>query len=114
MHDSLTTSWLGIRLGRDPQTLDRLRKAGQILGVRRNGGYAFPAWQFDERGRVLEGIPQAIAAARSVGVTDHRLAQILQMRVGLGSDRRLVDSLREGNVTHVLGVVRGSAEVVAA
>jgi hypothetical protein len=108
MNDSLSTSWLGTRLGRDPQALDRLRKAGQILGVRRNGGYAFPAWQFDAQGRILDGIPQAIAAARSAGVTDERLAELLQVRVGLRSDRRLVDSLRDGNVEHVLGVVRGS------
>jgi hypothetical protein len=109
MDNSLSTSWLGIRLGRDPQSLERLRKAGQILGVRKGGGYAYPAWQFDERGRVIDGIPQAIAAARSAGVSDDRLAELLQVRVGLGAKRRLVDSLRDGNVGHVLGVVRAQA-----
>ena len=43
---------------------------------------------------MIDGIPQAIAAARSAGVSDDRLAEILQVRVGLGSGRRLVDSLR--------------------
>jgi hypothetical protein len=113
MNDSLTTSWLGIRLGRDPQSLERLRKAGQILGVRRGGGYAFPAWQFDEQGRVIDGIPQAIAAARSAGVSDDRLAELLEVRVGLASGQRLVDSLRDGNVSHVLGVVRAQAAQAA-
>jgi hypothetical protein len=63
---------------------------------------------------VIDGIPQAIAAARSAGVSDDRLAEILQVRVGLGSGRRLVDSLRDGNVGHVLGVVRAEARAQAA
>jgi hypothetical protein len=109
MTDSLSTSWLGARLGRDPQSLDRLRRAGQILGVRRNGGYAFPAWQFDAQGRVIDGIPRVIEAARSAGVPDERLGELLQMRLGLASQRRLVDSLRDGNVEHVVSVVRRAA-----
>jgi hypothetical protein len=108
MEHALTASWLGIRLGRDPQALDRLRRAGQVLGVRRNGSYAFPAWQFDARGRVLDGIPQAIAVARSAGVPDERVAELMQARVGLGGERRLVDSLREGDVDRVLDVVFAS------
>jgi hypothetical protein len=107
--NDLTTSWLGVRLGRDPHSLERMRRAGQILGVRRNGGYAYPAWQFDGQGRVLPGIREAIATARSAGLPDERVAELLQARVGLASERRLVDSLREGNVGHVLGVVRAQA-----
>ena len=109
MNDSLSTSWLGTRLGRDPQALDRLRRSGQVLGLRRNGGYAFPAWQFDSQGRVVAGLPRVIAAARSAGVADDRLGEILQMRMGLGSERRLLDSLRDGNVEHVLSVVGRAA-----
>jgi hypothetical protein len=105
MEHALSTSWLGVRLGRDPQMLERMRRAGHVLGVRRNGGYAYPAWQFDDHGRVLDGIPQAIAATRSAGVPDERVAELLQARVGLGGERRLVDSLREGNVDRVLDVV---------
>ena len=109
MSDSLSTSWLGARLGRDPQILDRLRRAGEILGVRRIGGFAFPAWQFDAQGRVVEGVPRVIGAARSAGMSDERLGEVLQMRVGLSSQRRLVDSLREGDVERVLAVVRQAA-----
>src|SRR3954463_9488271 len=92
MSDSLSTSWLGTRLGRDPQMLDRLRRAGEILGVRRNGGFAFPAWQFDAQGRVIDGIARVIGAARSAGLSDERLGEVLQMRVGLGSPPGLLDS----------------------
>jgi hypothetical protein len=109
MSYSLTTSWLGARLGRDPQVLDRLRRAGEILGVRRNGSFAFPAWQFDAQGRVVEGMPRVIGEARTAGLSDERLGEVLQMRVGLGSQRRLVDSLREGDVERVLAVVRQAA-----
>jgi hypothetical protein len=87
------------------RTAYTLRRAGQVLGVRRNGGYAYPAWQFDDHGRVLDGIPQAIAAARSAGVPDERVAELMQARVGLGGERRLVDSLRDGNVGRALDVV---------
>lgn len=62
MDHSLSPSWLGIRLGRDPQALERLGKAGQILGVRRGGGYAYPAWLRDGNvGHVL-GVVRAQAA----------------------------------------------------
>ncbi len=113
MTTSLSTSWLGARLGRDPQALDRLRRSGEILGVRNNGSFAFPAWQFDGQGRIVDGMPRVIATARSYGVSDERLGQLLEMRVGLASKRRLADDLRDGNVEHVLAVVRQAGQAAA-
>ena len=109
MQAALSTSWLGARLGRDPQALDAARREGRLLGVRSDGGYAFPAWQFDRDGNVLAALPRVIGAARAVGLSDERLGSLLQARSGLGSGRVLADALREGNVEHVLAVVHAAA-----
>ena len=105
MSGSLSTTWLGARLGRDPRELDVARREGRLLGVRVNGHYEFPAWQFGRDGEVLPAVPRVIAAARAAGMTDDRLGSLLQARSGLGSGRRLSDALCEGNVEHVLAVV---------
>ena len=109
MEASLSTSWLGARLGRDPQALDAARREGRLLGIRGEGGYTFPAWQFGRDGDVLPALPRVISASRSVGLSDERLASLLQARSGLGSGRVLADALREGNVDHVLSVVYAAA-----
>ena len=54
-------------------------------------------------------MPRVIGEARTAGLSDDRLGEVLQMRVGLGSQRRLVDSLRDGDVERVLAVVRQAA-----
>jgi hypothetical protein len=113
MSSSLSTSWLSARLGRDRQTIDRLRRSGQLLGVRGDGGYVFPAWQFDAHGRVLPALPRVIAVARSLGLSDERLAEVLQLRLGLTSDTRVADSLRDGKVERVLTIVRAAADRAA-
>jgi hypothetical protein len=110
MHGSLSTSWLGARLGSDPHALDAARREGRLLGVRAEGGYTFPAWQFGRDGNVLPGLPRVITAARSVGISDERLGSLLQARCGgLRSDRVLADALRDGNIEHVLSVVHAAA-----
>jgi hypothetical protein len=108
MNGSLSTDWLGARLGRDPRALDAARKDGRLLGVRVNGHYEFPAWQFGRDGDVLPDLPRVIAAARAAGMTDDRLGALLQARSGLGSGRVLADALRDGNVDHVLSVVHAA------
>ena len=77
----------------------------RLLGVRGDGGYTFPAWQFGRDGNVLPALPRVISAARSVGISDERLGSLLQARCGLSSGRVLADALRDGNVDHVLSVV---------
>jgi hypothetical protein len=109
MHGSLSTSWLGARLGRDPHAVDAARREGRLLGVRTDGGYTFPAWQFGRDGNVLAGLPRVITAARSVGISDERLGSLLQARSGLSSGRVLADALRDGNIEHVLSVVHAAA-----
>lgn len=105
MTGSLPMTWLSARLGRDPQALDAARREGRLLGVWSSGHYEFPSWQFDQDGNVLPAVPRVITFARAAGLDDDRLGALLSARSGLGSDRRLSDSLVEGNLDHVLGVV---------
>src|SRR5690242_15703018 len=109
MTSSLSAAWLGARLGRDPSAVDAARREGRLLGVRSGDHYEYPSWQFDAGGEVLPAIPRVIAAARSLGMSDDRLGALLRARSGLGSDRRLADVLREGNVDHVLSVIHAAA-----
>ena len=99
------TGWLSARLGRDPHVIGRLRREGRLLGIRAGDHYDYPSWQFDEAGNVRPEVPRVIAAARAAGLTDDRLAALLQAPSGLGSNRRLADSLVEGNLDHVFAVV---------
>jgi len=109
MSRSLSTTWLGARLGRDPSAVDAARREGRLLGISAGDRYEYPAWQFDWAGEVLPELPRVIAAARAVGLSDDRLGALFQARSGLGSDRRLADVLREGNVDHVLSVIQAAA-----
>jgi hypothetical protein len=80
-----------------------------MLGIRVDGHYDFPSWQFGADGNVLAQLPRVIAAARAVGMSDDRLGSLLGARAGLGSGRRLADVLRDGNVEHVISVVHAAA-----
>ena len=46
-----------------------------------------------------------LGASRAAGVSDERVVQLLNAPAGLGSDRRLGDALRDGNVEHVVSVI---------
>lgn len=111
MERALTTSWLAARLGVDPVRLDVMRRSGQLVGIRRGSGqeFVFPAWQFDAALRPLPAVPRIVAAARELGVSEQRLAALLEARVGLAGDERLVDSLRSGDVESVLAALRAEA-----
>jgi hypothetical protein len=105
MSSSLSASWLGARTGLDPGRLEALRRQGRLLGVPSADGYDYPAWQFGADGRPLPALAHVLAASRSVGMSDERVAEVLNTRAGLGSDRRVGDALRDGNVEHVIAVV---------
>ncbi|MBA3787454.1 MAG: hypothetical protein H0X21_02005 [Actinobacteria bacterium] len=116
--ESLSGSWLSSRLGVGTQRLDAMRRAGELLGVRRPGGqdYLYPAWQFAPDGRPLPVVPRLVAAGRDAGMSDERLYEVLTSRAGLAGSGpgsvdsgRLVDALRDGRNDYVLGVVRSAA-----
>lgn len=108
--ESLSGSWLSSRLGVGTQRLDAMRRAGELLGVRRPGGqdYLYPAWQFGPDGTPRAVLPRLIAAARGRGLSDERLYEILTSRAGLSGTTTLADALREGRDDYVLSAVRSA------
>jgi hypothetical protein len=108
--ESLSGSWLSSRLGVGTRRLDAMRRAGELLGVRRAGGhdYLYPAWQFAPDGKALPGIERVVRAGRAAGFSDERLYEVLSARTGISGDARLADALRAGKDEYVLTVIRGA------
>jgi hypothetical protein len=108
--ESLSGSWLSTRLGVGTQRLDAMRRAGELLGVRRTGGqdYLYPAWQFAPDGSPRPVIQRLVQTGRGAGMSDERLYQVLAARTGISGDERLADALRQGRDEYVLSVVRSS------
>ena len=109
--ESLSGSWLSSRLGVGTQRLDAMRRAGELLGVRRAGGYDFlyPAWQFGPDGKPLPVIERLVRAGRGAGLSDERLYEELAARTGISGDARVADALRAGKDEYVLAIVRSSS-----
>jgi hypothetical protein len=108
--ESLSGSWLSTRLGVGTRRLDAMRRAGELIGVRRPGGHDFlyPAWQFAPDGKPLPVIERLVRASRGAGLSDERLYEVLAARTGISGDARLADALRQGKDEYVVSVVRGS------
>ena len=108
--ESLSGSWLSTRLGVGTHRLDAMRRAGELLGVRRPGGqdYLYPGWQFAPDGRPLPVVQRLVQAGRGAGMSDERLYEMLAARTGISGDERLADALRQGRDEYVLAVIRGT------
>jgi hypothetical protein len=102
----LTGSWLAARYGIEPRRIEAMRRAGELLAVRRADEYVYPSWQFDARGpRPI--VASIVVEARRSGLDDEELYRLLEGREGLtGGGRRLADTLREGDGAHVLEAIR--------
>lgn len=110
LEESLSGSWLSSRLGIGTHRLDAMRRAGELLGVRRPGGqdYLFPAWQFAPDGEPLPVVPRLVAAGRGRGLSDERLYRVLTSRAGITGGERLVEALKDGRDEYVLSIVRNA------
>jgi hypothetical protein len=54
---TLTGSWLAFRLGVDSARIDRMRKAGELCGVRSDSGeWLYPSGQFDAEGKTKPAV----------------------------------------------------------
>ena len=97
--DCLSGSWLSERLGIDASRVDRMRRGGELIGVRPQGSTAwlYPAWQF-HNGKPYPVVPRIVAAAAEAGLDETRLYEVLTLRMGaLGAgQKRLADLLAEG------------------
>jgi hypothetical protein len=117
MHDALTTplpgSWLASRLRVEAKEIERLREAGELYGEWSESGreWLYPAWQFGPGGKVPAGVRQAVAAARSAGLTEARLLTLLRRRVGLMGHGRFLDLLFEGRADTVVAAIRRAATI---
>ena len=108
--DTLTASWLASRFAIEPFKLEAMRRDGEVIAFRPAGAreHSYPLWQFDEEGHPLPVVRRLVLEARERGLSDNRLYEILSARAGLGGDRRLADSLRDGRVDHVLDAIRAA------
>jgi hypothetical protein len=113
MYEMLTTplpgSWLSSRLGVNPREIEQLRQRGELLAVRGQDEWLYPAWQFGPGGSIPTGVRNAVKAARAVGLDETRLVALLRRPVGLVGGARLLDLLFEGRSDYVLDAVRNAA-----
>jgi hypothetical protein len=108
---ALPATWLAARMAVDPAYIDAMRRAGELIAVREPGSseWRYPAWQFDH-GRPRSGVARVVATARSRGMDDATLYDLLTAPLGLrDSGRRLVDLLQEGRDDEVVAAIRGSS-----
>jgi hypothetical protein len=108
--DCLSESWLAARLSVDPVELDAMRRAGELIAVRRPGSteWLYPAWPYADRGP-RQVIPRLVKAARDAGLDQSRLYEVLTAPLGLGGKRRLADLVVEGRDDEVVEAVRSAA-----
>ena len=109
--DTLSASWLASRLAIEPRKLDAMRRAGELIAYLPTGAreHYYPLWQFDEEWRPLPIVTQLVREARSRGLSDNRVYEVLSARSGsVAEGRRLGDSLREGRDDHVLDAIRAA------
>lgn len=108
MAGALTGSWVAARYALEPRRVEAMRRAGELLAVRRGNEYLYPSWQFDVDGpRPVVAI--IVAEARRAGIDDETLARILEEREGLTGGTRLRDALRHDDAARVLAVIRSRA-----
>ena len=107
MTNGLTTDWLATRLGEQPARVEARRRAGELVGVRREDGqHVYPGWQFGRDGKPHSQLAMLIAAARAKGLDDARLNELLTRRAGLvGSAPRAADAVRAGDLGPAFRVV---------
>jgi hypothetical protein len=94
----------------DPAYIDAMRRAGELIAVREPGSsqWRYPAWQFDH-GRPRTSVARIVAVARSRGLDEAKLYDVLTAPLGLrDNDRTLVDLLHEGRDDEVVAAVRAS------
>ncbi len=94
---NLTGSWLAVRLGVDPVRIDRMRKEGELYGVRCDSGeWQYPSWQFDEAGKTKPAVTRLLDMAREKRLSAAELTELFDRRVGLVGGSRVRDLLAHG------------------
>ncbi len=107
----LPASWLSSRLGADGDEIERLRRGDELFATRPGGAeeWFYSAWQFGPGGRVPDSVRRAVRTAKTRGVSEARLLEVLRRRVGLMGGGRMLDLLFEGDGSRVISEIRATA-----
>ncbi|MCS7008225.1 MAG: hypothetical protein NZL88_11790 [Gaiellaceae bacterium] len=105
--DCIAGPWLAERLAWEPARIEAMRRAGELIAVRRRGAseWLYPAWQLD-RGTPRPGVARVVAAAREAGLDSDALYDLLTRPLGLRGGTRLADLLASGRVDEVVAAIR--------
>jgi hypothetical protein len=83
------------------QRLDEMREQGRLLGVWWEDRYLYPAWQFAESGKLLNGLPQVLRTLSPFSAWE-KLSYILSPNCYLDNQNSPLVELRRGNMEDVI------------
>jgi hypothetical protein len=96
------------------QGVDRRRKTGRLLAIELGRrGYAYPAWQFTERG-LLPGLEEVLAQLTKQAIPAWDVLAFFLNRSHLLDDSSPLSELRKGNIEGVLRAAAACGEQGAA
>jgi hypothetical protein len=103
----LSGAWLAVSLGVDPHRIDAMRRAGELIAVRRPGSteWLYPGWQIAD-GRVRDAIPQIVSAGRDRGLDEGALYSALTARRGMTGHRSFADLVAADEGEQVVAALR--------
>jgi hypothetical protein len=105
----LTGSWLAARFGVDPVRIERMRRAGELYGVRSPGSdeWRYPSWQFEADGTTKPAVRRLLSAAHEQRLSARQLDDLLDRKVGLVGSRTVRELLLiEGGEERALAELR--------
>jgi hypothetical protein len=108
---TLSGSWLAARQGVDPLRIERQRRAGELLAIRdeTRREWRYPAWQFDDRGKVRPAVAKLLELARENRIPAARIEQLLDRKVGLvGGGSTVRELLANGVTEQALAEIRSA------
>ena len=105
---SLTGSWLAARFGVDPVRIERMRRAGELYGVRSPGSdeWRYPSWQFEADGTTKPAVKRLLRAAHEQRISALELDELLGRRVGLVDGKTVRELLLNGGEDRALEALR--------
>jgi hypothetical protein len=83
------------------QRLDEMREQSRLLGVWWEDRYVYPAWQFAESGKLLNGLPQVLRTLSSFSAWE-KLSYILSSNCYLDNQNSPLVELQRGNMEDVI------------
>lgn len=97
---TLSVSQVATLLGITRQAVDKRRRARTLIGLHTGRhGFAFPAWQFDQRGQLLAGLEGVLAELAEFSPW-MQAGYLLSPNLRLGG-LRPIDALRSGDADQV-------------